>query len=79
MDLEVYRSSDPKTDYCWDYSEIFRDCDKKEIEKGNYVEYDKYLSECTSDLEEHDCQICEGDFFNEDTPETWQRLVGAVY
>ena len=32
-----------------------------------------------TDLEEHDCQICEGDFFNEDTPETWQRLVGAVY
>ena len=33
MDLEVYRSSDPNTDYCWDYYEICRDCAKKEIEK----------------------------------------------
>ena len=79
MDLEVYRSSDPNTDCCWDYSEICRDCAKKEIEKGNYVEYDKYLSEKTTDLEEECCQICEGDFFNEDTPEDWIRLEGAVY
>ncbi len=79
MDLEIYKISEPNTDYCWDYFEICRDCAKNEIEKGNYVEYDKYLSELTSDLEYYNCQICDGDFFNEDTSETWQRLEGAVY
>ena len=79
MALEIYRSGTKGSSNFDRQSEICRDCAKKEIEKGNYVEYDKYLSEKTTDLEEECCQICEGDFFNEDTPEDWIRLEGAVY
>lgn len=78
MAIEIYRSSDPNTDYCWDLDEICRECAEKKISENHYVEYDFYKSEREKDCEKNNCQECEGTLFI-DGRKKWERLSGAVY
>lgn len=77
--IELYRSGNKSSSSFDRHSEICRDCAKKEIEDGYYVEYDLYLSEKTDAIKENDtCQICEGSFFR-DGRKKFERLEGAIY
>ena len=76
--IQVFRSATQSSASFDRYSELCRECAKKEVENGFYVEYDLYLSEITDLIGSDDeCDLCHNDFFVDGIEH--EKVKGVVY